>query len=64
MAERELSILSRQCLDRRIPDQETLNKEVTAWVNKRNDSETEIDGRFTTEDARIKLRRLDPSIPL
>ena len=62
MAEIELSVLSRQCLDRRIPNQETLKKEVTAWVNKRNDSATEMDWRFTTSDARIKLRRLYPSI--
>ena len=62
MAEIELSILSSQCLDRRIPDQEILKKEVTAWVNQRNDSATEMDWRFTTEDARIKLRRLYPSI--
>ena len=62
MAEIELSILSRQCLDYRIPDQETLKKEVTAWVNQRNDSATEMDWRFTTEDARIKLQRLYPSI--
>lgn len=62
MAEIELSILSSQCLNRRIPDQETLKKEVTAWVNQRNDSATEMDWRFTTSDARIKLRRLYPSI--
>jgi hypothetical protein len=62
MAEMELSILSRQCLDRRIPDQETLKKEVAAWVNQRNNFVTEIYWRFTTEDARIKLRRLYPLI--
>ena len=62
MAEIELSILSRQCLDRRIPDPETLKKEVAAWVEQRNDSATEMEWRFTTEDARIKLRRLYPSI--
>ncbi len=62
MAEIELSILSNQCLDRRIPDFDPLKKEVTAWVNQRNDSATEMDWRFTTKDARIKLRRLYPSI--
>ena len=62
MAEIELSILSRQCLDRRIPDQETLHSEVTAWANRRNDHRAEMDWRFTTEDARIKLRKLYPTI--
>ena len=62
MAEIELSILSSQCLDRRIPNQKTLKKEVTAWVNQRNNSSSAMDWRFTTEDARIKLRRLYPSI--
>jgi len=62
MVEMELSILSRQCLDRCIPDFDPLKKEVAAWVNQRNDSATEMDWRFTTEDARIKLRRLYPSI--
>ena len=62
MAEIELSILSNQCLDRRIPNQETLKTEVAAWVNQRNDSSSAMDWRFTTEDARIKLRRLYPSI--
>jgi transposase len=62
MAEIELSILSRQCLNRRIPDQETLKKEVTAWANSRNDHPSSMDWRFTTEDARIKLGRLYPTI--
>lgn len=62
MAEIELSILSRQCLDRRIPDQETLKKEVTAWANRRNAHSSPISLRFTTEDARIKLRRLYPTL--
>ena len=62
MAEIELSVLSSQCLNRRIPDQETLKTEVAAWVEQRNESATEMDWRFTTEDARIKLRRLYPSI--
>lgn len=62
MAEIELSILSRQCLDRRIPDWETLKSEVDAWQDNRNHEETWIDWRFTTSDARVKLHRLYPSI--
>jgi DDE superfamily endonuclease len=48
MAETELSVLTRQCLDRRIPDQETLVSETTAWMHTRNVSQTTIDWRFTT----------------
>lgn len=62
MAEIELSILARQCLDRRIADFETLQSEVAAWVETRNQQHTWIDWRFTTEDARIKLKRLYPSV--
>ena len=62
MAEIEFSILSRQCLDARIPDQETLRVKVNAWVNKRNSISKPMDWRFTTEDARIKLKRLYPKI--
>ncbi|PZV07540.1 MAG: IS630 family transposase, partial [Leptolyngbya sp.] len=62
MAEIELSVLSRQCLDRRIPDLSTLRTEVEAWQNQRNQENTWIDWRFTTADARIKLHRLYPSI--
>jgi hypothetical protein len=62
MAEIELSVLSRQCLDRRIPDLETLKSEVDAWQDNRNHEETWIDWRFTTADARGKLHRLYPSI--
>jgi hypothetical protein len=62
MAEIELSILSRQCLDRRIGDLETLKTEVKAWQDERNYEETWIDWRFTTADARVKLHRLYPSI--
>ncbi len=54
MAEIELSVLARQCLDRRIPDQETLIQEVAAWEEPRNQEEKSIDWRFTTADARIK----------
>ena len=62
MAEIELSVLSRQCLDRRIPDQETLTTEVAAWEAERNESGATVDWRFTTEDARIKLKHLYPVI--
>lgn len=62
MAEIELSVLSRQCLDRRIPDLQTLEQEVQIWNEKRNQTGTWIDWRFTTEDARVKLHRLYPSI--
>ena len=62
MAEIEFSHLSRQCLDRRIPDQETLKQEVDTWVQERNQNPRPMDWRFTTEDARIKLKRLYPSL--
>ena len=62
MTEIELSVLARQCLDRRIPDQETLTQEVEAWEQRRNREAHTVDWRFTTADARIKLKRLYPSI--
>jgi hypothetical protein len=62
MAEIELSVLSRQCLDRRIPDKATLSAEVAAWQDRRNTAGGTVDWRFTTDDARIKLKRLYPSI--
>lgn len=62
MAEIELSVLSRQCLDRRIEDKEILTEEVAAWEQRRNENSAPVDWRFTTEDARIKLKRLYPSI--
>jgi hypothetical protein len=62
MAEIELSVLSRQCLDRRIADFTTLKTEVEAWQKVRNQQETWIDWQFTTADARVKLHRLYPSI--
>lgn len=62
MAEIEFSILSRQCLDRRIPDQRTLKKNVLTWTEKRNSHSKPMNWRFTTEDARIKLKRLYPII--
>lgn len=63
MAEIELSVLARQCLDRRIPDKDKLKAEVEAWQHSRNAQAQTIDWRFTTQDARIKLKRLYPSIP-
>ncbi len=62
MAEIELGILSRQCLARRIPEMEQLKSEVAAWVNSRNNAEAKVNWRFTTTDARIKLKKLYPSI--
>jgi hypothetical protein len=60
MAEIELGILSRQCLNRRIPEQGTLKSEVAAWATQRNASHRKIDWQFTTKNARIKLKRLYP----
>jgi transposase len=62
MAEIELSVLARQCLNRRIPDREALAGEVGAWEEERNATESTIDWRFTTADARIKLKHLYPEI--
>jgi hypothetical protein len=63
-AEIELSVLSRQCLDRRLPDADTLTREVAAWEQARNANPHPVDWRFTTPEARIKLKRLYPSIEL
>ena len=62
MAEIEFSALPRQCLDRRIPDQETLQAEGGAWQARRNAQGVQVNWRFTTADARIRLKRLYPSI--
>jgi hypothetical protein len=62
MAEIELSVLARQCLARRIPDQESLRQEVNAWQQSRNAQHCTVDWQFTTADARTKLKRLYPSI--
>ena len=62
MAEIELSVLSRQCLDRRIPDGATLAREIEAWQNDRNNKASKVKWQFKTKDARIKLRRLYPII--
>jgi hypothetical protein len=62
IAEIELSALARQCLDRRIPDQDTLIKEVAAWEQERNAAQVTVDWQFTTADARVKLKHLYPSV--
>jgi transposase len=62
MVEIELSVLVRQCLKRRVPDRETLEREAVAWCEERNRLGTSVEWRFSTEDARIKLRKLYPSI--
>lgn len=62
MAEIELSVLSRQCLDRRIGSEEELKQEVSAWQEKRNAQKIKVNWHFTTQDARIKLKRLYPSL--
>ena len=61
IAEIEFSVLRRQCLSRRIPDQETLKSEVQAWQHRRNQQRASVNWRFTTKDARIKLKKLYPS---
>jgi hypothetical protein len=62
MAESELSVLSKQCLDRRIPDKQTLIEEVAAWQTERNKKHAKADWQFTTADARVRLKRLYPSL--
>jgi len=60
MAEAELSVLARQCLARRIPDIATLEEQVAAWLLRRNKHHVKAEWRFTTQDARIKLKNLYP----
>ena len=62
MAESELSVLSSQCLDRRIPDKRTLVEEVAAWEASRNKNHTKANWQFTTADARVRLKRLYPAM--
>jgi hypothetical protein len=64
MAETELSVLSGQCLDRRIGAKEELRSEVAAWEHARNTAKCRVDWQFTTADARVKLKRLYPSIQI
>jgi hypothetical protein len=62
IAELELSVLARQCLDRRLPTQDAVAREVAAWEHERNRTEAGVTWRFTTDDARIKLARLYPKV--
>jgi transposase len=62
MAEIELSVLGRQCLRQRLPDGDTLTEETNAWEERRNEAGARMEWRFTTEDARIKLKHLYPSL--
>jgi transposase len=62
IAECELSVLKRQCLKARMPDLDTVNREVAAWQQRRNREQVTIDWRFTAADARIKLKRLYPVV--
>jgi hypothetical protein len=56
----EISVLSRQCLERRIPDQDTLTRQITAWEQQRNTQQAKIDWRFSATDARVKLQQSYP----
>ena len=62
IAEIELSILARQCLQQRIPTMQCLKNHVGRWVNARNEAKFKVDWRFKNSDARIKLKKLYPSI--
>ena len=64
VAEIELSVFTKQCLDRRIPDIETLREEATAWYRQRNAGQKSVDWQFTTEKARVKLTRLYPQVQM
>lgn len=59
----EISVLKEQCLDRRIPDTDTLGHEVKAWQSQRNEAKATVKWRFTSERAREKLNRLYPKLP-
>jgi predicted AAA+ superfamily ATPase len=61
MAEIELNVLMKQCLDQRIPDFEKVKMQTKAWQEERNNRNAKINWQFTTDDARIKLKRLYPS---
>jgi len=63
LAESELSVLSSQCLDRRIGEMESLRDEIAAWVEDRNKNQAKADWQFTTDDARFKLKALYPIFP-
>ncbi|CDM92736.1 hypothetical protein HFV01_25265 [Limnospira fusiformis SAG 85.79] len=60
IAETELSVLSQQCLKRRLESAEKLEREVVAWQQERNEKRAQVSWQFTTEDARVTLRHLYP----
>ncbi len=60
MAESELGVFSTQCLNRRIPDKQTLTTEVAAWEDNQNKHHARADSQFTTADTRVRLKRLYP----
>ncbi|EIC29140.1 hypothetical protein Metal_1345 [Methylomicrobium album BG8] len=62
MAEIEIGVMARQCLNRRIPDQDALKREIKAWQDQRNQRGVRVDWRFTTQNARVKLKSLYPAI--
>ena len=62
LAESELGVLTKQCLDRRIPDKQTLIEEIDAWQHDRNANHAKADWQFSTKNARVKLKHLYPSI--
>jgi hypothetical protein len=62
MAEIELNVLIAQCLKRRIADMEVMHTEIKAWESARNGMKARVNWQFTTEDARIKLKRLYPTL--
>ena len=62
MVEIELSVLSRQCLKRRIPDLETMKQETASWEKERNQQQATVNWRFSNQDARVKLKRLYPQL--
>ena len=62
MAESELGVVTSECLDRHIPDKQTLIEEVAAWEDDRNKNHAKADWQFTTADARVKLKRLYPTL--
>ena len=62
MAEIEIGVMARQCLDRRIPDQDALKREIKAWQDQRNQLGVRVNWRFTTKEARVKLKSLYPTI--
>jgi len=62
MVEIELSVLARQCLNRRLPELDTMKQEIATWQQQRNQQHATVDWRFTNLDARDKLKRLYPAI--